>query len=60
MQAGGLQEVAVPAASQQPALTVRRMYTPEQAGHAEMLTGSTDSVADQIIELLRSRGLVKG
>jgi hypothetical protein len=25
-----------------------------------MLTGGTDAVADQIIELLRSRGLVKG
>jgi electron transfer flavoprotein beta subunit len=60
MQAGGLQEVAAPAASQQPALTVRRMSTPEQAGHAEMLAGDTDSVADKIIELLRSRGLAKG
>jgi electron transfer flavoprotein beta subunit len=60
MQAGGLVEVAVSAASRQPALTVRRMYTPEQAGRAEMLAGGTDSVADQIIELLRSRGLVKG
>jgi electron transfer flavoprotein beta subunit len=60
MQAGVLQEVAVPAAGPEPALTVRRMYMPEQAGHAEMLVGSTDSVADQIIELLRSRGLVKG
>ncbi len=60
MQAGGVQQVTVPAASPQPALTVRRMYTPEQAGHAEMLAGSTGSVADKIIELLRSRGLVKG
>lgn len=60
MQAGGLQEVAAPAAAGEPALRVRRMYAPEQTGHAQMLTGSTDSVADQIIELLRSRGLVKG
>jgi len=59
-QAGGIEEVTVPAASTQPALTVRRMYTPEQTGHAQMLTGGTGPVADQIIELLRSRGLVKG
>jgi electron transfer flavoprotein beta subunit len=60
MQAGGLLEAAAPAGSPEPALAVRRMYAPEQAGHAEMLAGSTGSVADQIIELLRSRGLVKG
>jgi electron transfer flavoprotein beta subunit len=60
MQAGGLLEVAAPAGSPEPALTVRRMYAPEQAGHAEMLAGSTGSVADKIIELLRSRGLAKG
>ncbi len=60
MQAGGLQEEAVPGGSPEPALTVRRMYTPEQAGHADMLAGGTGPVADKIIELLRSRGLVKG
>jgi electron transfer flavoprotein beta subunit len=60
MQAGGLQEEAAPAVSPEPALTVRRMYTPEQTGHADMLAGGTGAVADKIIELLRSRGLVKG
>ncbi len=60
MQAGALPEEAVPGASPEPALTVRRMYTPEQTGHAEMLAGGTGPVADKIIELLRSRGLVKG
>lgn len=60
MQAGGVQEAEVPAVGQEPGLTVRRMYAPEQAGHAQMLTGGTDAVAGQIIELLRSRGLVKG
>jgi electron transfer flavoprotein beta subunit len=60
MQAGGVQEAASVAVGAVPGLVVRRMYAPEQAGHAQMLTGGTDAVADQIIELLRSRGLVKG
>ena len=60
MQAGDLLEAAAPPGGPEPALTVRRMYTPEQAGHAEMLAGGTGPVADKIIELLRSRGLVKG
>lgn len=60
MQAGGVQEVVAPAVGPEPGLAVRRMYAPEQAGHAEMLTGGTDAVADKIIELLRARGLVKG
>ena len=60
MQAGGIQDAAVPAVSPAPGLTVRRMYAPQRAGHAEMLQGSAESVADKIIELLRSRGLVKG
>lgn len=60
MQAGLLEEVPAPAVSPEPGLAVRRMYAPQQAGRAEMLAGGTDAVADQIIELLRSRGLVKG
>lgn len=49
-----------PVASAVTGLTVRRMYAPEQTGHAEMLAGGTDAVADKITELLRSRGLAKG
>lgn len=59
MQAGGIRQVAAEV-SGGTGLAVRRMYAPEPAGHAEMLTGGTDAVADTIIELLRSRGLVKG
>ena len=39
---------------------VRRMHRPEMSGHAEMLTGNAGAVADQIVDLLRARGLVKG
>jgi hypothetical protein len=36
------------------------MQRPETSGQAEMLTGSAGDVADQIVSLLRARGLVKG
>jgi electron transfer flavoprotein beta subunit len=60
MQAGGLREVTVSPAPPSPAPSVRRMYRPEQASHAQMLTGSADDVAEAIADLLRGRGLVKG
>lgn len=60
MQAGGLREVSVSTGATESGLRVRRMYRPERTGHAEMLEGGVEAVADKIIELLRSRGLVKG
>ncbi|MFD1659099.1 electron transfer flavoprotein subunit beta/FixA family protein [Streptomyces caeni] len=60
MQAGELREVSVPEETAGSGLSVRRMYRPEQTSHAEMLTGSTDEIADKIVELLRERGLIKG
>lgn len=60
MQAGGLREVAADPAAAAPAPVVRRMFRPEQASHAHMLTGSADDVAGAIADLLRGRGLVKG
>jgi len=59
MQAGGLRAAEATAAPVT-GLTVRRMYRPEAAGHAEMLTGDADEVAGQIADLLRGRGLVRG
>ncbi|MDQ1566918.1 MAG: hypothetical protein QOF96_1798, partial [Actinomycetota bacterium] len=32
---------------------------PEKSGHAEMLTGSPEDVADRILDLIRSKGLLK-
>ncbi len=57
-QAGGLEEVPTEVSGGS-GLTVRRLYAPESTDHAEMLEGSADEVADKIIELLRSRGLIK-
>ncbi len=60
MQAGGLTETPVQSQVGEHGLSVRRMYVPESTSHAEMLTGEPDEVADKIVELLRSRSLVKG
>jgi electron transfer flavoprotein beta subunit len=59
-QAGGIDELAAPAVEASAGITVRRLYAPEQTGHAEMLTGSADEVAGRIVELIRERGLGKG
>ena len=59
-QGGGIEEVEVSApAGAGAGIEVRRLYAPEQAGHAEMLTGSPEEVADRILELVRSKGLLK-
>jgi electron transfer flavoprotein beta subunit len=60
MQAGGLTEMPVQLQGGGHGLSIRRMYVPESTSHAEMLSGEPDEVADKIIELLRSRSLVKG
>ncbi len=40
--------------------TVRRMFKPESAGHAEMWDGSPEEVAEKILGLIREKGLLKG
>jgi electron transfer flavoprotein beta subunit len=39
--------------------TVRRMFKPEAAGHAEMWDGSPEEVAEKIAALLREKGMLK-
>ena len=60
MQAGGITEVTVSLPPGRSGPVVRRMYKPEETGRAEMLSGSAGEVAEQILGLLRARGLVKG
>jgi len=60
MQTGELTEWAVSPRATGRGAVVRRMQRPETSGQAEMLTGSAGDVADQIVSLLRARGLVKG
>jgi electron transfer flavoprotein beta subunit len=59
-QAGGLETVSVSPDAAESGLEVRGMRVPEAGGHAEMFEGDPDDVAEKIVELLRSRGLVKG
>jgi electron transfer flavoprotein beta subunit len=58
-QAGGIEEVEVSKPSADAGITVRRLFAPEKTGHAEMLTGSPEDVADRILDLIRSKGLLK-
>jgi electron transfer flavoprotein beta subunit len=59
-QGGGIEEVEVSApAGAGAAVTVRRLFAPEKTGHAEMLTGSPEDVADRILDLIRTKGLLK-
>jgi electron transfer flavoprotein beta subunit len=60
MQAGPLTELTVSLPLARKGAVVRRMHRPETSGQAEMLTGDAAAVADQIVGLLRARGLVKG
>ncbi len=56
-QAGGLEEVAAPAADADAGYRLVRLFAPEAAGHAEMLTGSPGDVAERIVGLIRAKGL---
>jgi electron transfer flavoprotein beta subunit len=58
-QAGGIEEVEIQRPGTDAGITVRRLFAPEKTGHAEMLTGSPDDVADRILDLIRSKGLLK-
>jgi len=40
-------------------ITVRRLFEPEKTGHAEMLSGSPEDVAGRILDLIRSKGVLK-
>ena len=60
MQSGGIVEAPAPAATAGVVggLSVRRLYPPQAAGHAEMLNGSVAEVAERILELVRAKGVL--
>jgi len=60
MQTGALTELTVTPRGARQGLVLRRMHGTETTGGAEMLTGDAGDVADQIVELLRARGLLRG
>lgn len=63
MAAGGIEEVPAGPLEEpsggRASFGLQRLYVPERSSHAEMLEGSADEVARRIVELLRSRGLIK-
>ncbi|MEX6429640.1 MAG: electron transfer flavoprotein subunit beta/FixA family protein [Ferrimicrobium sp.] len=58
MQTQKIEEQEVPLEVTTPQVTVRRLYPPEKQGGATMLTGSAKDVATEIVNILRSKGLV--
>ena len=43
----------------QPAAVIRRLYKPEPAGHATMLTGPPEQMAQELAAILEGRGLLR-
>jgi electron transfer flavoprotein beta subunit len=39
-------------------VTVRRLYAPEAGGHAEMLEGDAEGVAEKVVSILKDRGVL--
>lgn len=58
-QEGGIEEASTAAEGAGSGLAVRRLFAPEKGGGAQMLEGGADEAAERIVEILRSRGLVK-
>ncbi len=60
MQGGGLEEQDAPAAAEAGSgLTIRRLFAPEVASQAEMLSGDAEDVAERLAQIIADRGLVK-
>ena len=57
MSAGALEETPATVSAGARA-GLRRLFPPQRSGHAEMLEGGAGEVAERIIDILRSRGLV--
>jgi electron transfer flavoprotein beta subunit len=59
MEEGRLEEAQAPAVEAPTGIRVRRLFAPEVASQAEMLSGDADAVAGRIAEIIRDRGIVK-
>ena len=51
------EDLGIPAADLQPDLTIAEMFLPPETEWAEMLQGDTSSVSDQIIRIIREKGV---
>ncbi|MHB1611350.1 MAG: electron transfer flavoprotein subunit beta/FixA family protein [Sulfobacillus sp.] len=59
MKSSVLEEVEV-AVEEVPELEIRRFFKPVAAGHAEMIDGDAEEVAERIVSILKERNLVRG
>lgn len=59
MQEAGIEERPAPEVSTAAQIQVRRMYAPESSSHAEMLTGDAETIARELLEIIRQRGVLK-
>jgi hypothetical protein len=53
-----LAQRATPRVTAPPAPTTRRLFKPESAERAEMLNGTSDEIARQVVTILERRGLL--
>lgn len=53
-----IEEIDAPAEIPQPLITVAALREPEAAGMAEMLDGSPEEVAEQLVDILAQRGVL--
>jgi electron transfer flavoprotein beta subunit len=51
------EDLGIPAVDLQPDLTIAEMFLPPETEWAEMLQGDTSSVSDQIIRIIREKGV---
>jgi electron transfer flavoprotein beta subunit len=59
MKTATLEEQAAAGAAADSGVTVRRLYRPEAAGHAEMIEGDAEEQARRLFEILAERKLVR-
>jgi electron transfer flavoprotein beta subunit len=59
MKTRSISAAEAPGIGAQPAATIRRLYKPEPAGQATMLTGAPEEMAQALAAVLESRGLLR-
>lgn len=58
MKSAQIEEAALASPEQPIQLDIERMYKPEAAGRAQMIEGSTEEVADQLVEVLAKNSVI--
>jgi electron transfer flavoprotein beta subunit len=58
MKSAKIEEADLPPPEKPIQLDIERMYKPEAAGHAEMIEGAPEEVADKLVEVLAKAGVI--